>query len=56
MTHGLMRMASIISFQYKPHKYNSSDIESLAIEHKLERESYVANINKVTCKDITYIH
>lgn len=55
MARGLMKEAGIASRQRRPHKYKSSGVESLVAEHELEREFYVADINKVWCADITYI-
>ncbi|WP_411565780.1 hypothetical protein [Pseudomonas orientalis] len=55
MARSLMKEAGIASRQRRPHKYKSSGVESLVAEHELEREFYVADINKVWCADITYI-
>lgn len=55
MARNLMKEAGIASRQRRPHKYKSSDVESLVAEHELEREFHVADINKVWCADINYI-
>ncbi|MDI3357886.1 IS3 family transposase [Pseudomonas sp. UYIF39] len=55
MARSLMREAGIVSRQRRDHKYKSSGVESLVAQHELEREFYVADINKVWCADITYI-
>ena len=55
MARGLMKEAGIVSSQRRPHKYKSSGVESLVAENVLNREFYVADMNKVWCADITYI-
>lgn len=55
MASRLMKEAGISSCQRRPHKYKSSGVESLVAENVLDREFYVADINKVWCADITYI-
>ncbi|WP_033864896.1 IS3 family transposase, partial [Pseudomonas sp. QTF5] len=55
MASRLMKEAGISSCQRRPHKYKSSGTESLVAENVLDREFYVADMNKVWCADITYI-
>lgn len=55
MARSLMKEAGITSRQRRPHQYKSSGTESLVAENELDREFYVADINKVWCADITYI-